>query len=139
VEFGLKLSLRSEYALLALTHLARQERYTYHTPQSIAEAQRIPTKFLEPILLTLRRARYLRAVRGPRVGFRLAKETSAISVADVIRLIDEGEAAAKPGKKHVFESTPIEMEPALMRFIRELRACVETQLENTSIADVTSI
>jgi Rrf2 family protein len=139
VGFELNLSLRSEYALLALTHLARQQRYTYHTPASIAEAQRVPLKFLEPILLKLRQARYLRAARGPRNGFRLAKNASEISVAEIIRLIDDEQDANKISNKHYYESTPIEIEPALMQLVREIRAYTTTRLEKTTIADVTTV
>ena len=49
----MKLTSRSEYALLALIHLARQTEQGYVRVAAIAEAQGIPAKFLEQILLLL--------------------------------------------------------------------------------------
>jgi Rrf2 family protein len=137
VEFGLKLSLRSEYALLALTHLARQDPLVYHSIQTIAQEQRIPLRFLEPIVLTLRQGGYLRAARGQRSGYRLAKPAKQISLAEIIRLIEDASESPSPGNRQVYESTPIEMEPLLMQVVREIRATVKTRLELTSIDDVT--
>ena len=137
MEFGLRLSLRSEYALLALTHLARQDPLVYHSIQSIAQEQRIPPKFLEPIVLILRQGGYLRAARGQRSGYRLAKPARQISLAEIIRLIEDASDSPNPGNKQVYESTPIEIEPLLMHAVREIRAMVKTRLEQTSIDDVT--
>ncbi len=56
----MKLTTKSEYALLALIYLARNQGKGYIRVQTIAGAQGIPAKFLEQILLTLKRARYFK-------------------------------------------------------------------------------
>ena len=50
----MRLTCRSEYALLALVYLARHQDEDYISVQTICAAQQIPCKFLEQILLTLR-------------------------------------------------------------------------------------
>ena len=82
----MKLTSRSEYALLALVYLARNETTGYVSAETIAEAQRIPSKFLEQILLALTRAKYLRSSKGQHGGYRLAKPAEKVTLAEIIRL-----------------------------------------------------
>lgn len=65
-----------------------QPRPALLTAEQIARAQDIPPKFLESILLQLRRGGVVHAQRGPEGGYRLARLASEISLADVIRVID---------------------------------------------------
>lgn len=58
------------------------------TAERIAQAQHIPPKFLESILLQLRRAGIVTAQRGPEGGYRLARPAAEINLAEVIRVID---------------------------------------------------
>ncbi|MDG4788651.1 Rrf2 family transcriptional regulator [Micromonospora sp. WMMD1102] len=58
------------------------------TAEQIARAQNIPPKFLESILLQLRRGGIVHAQRGPEGGYWLARPAAAISLAEVIRVID---------------------------------------------------
>ena len=58
------------------------------TADQLARAQSIPPKFLESILLQLRRGGIVNAQRGPEGGYWLARPATAISLADVIRVID---------------------------------------------------
>jgi Rrf2 family protein len=82
------LSQRARYALRALVYLARR---TGDGPAPIAEIARespAPHKFLEAILLDLKRHRLLVSARGRAGGYALARPATAISYADVIRAID---------------------------------------------------
>lgn len=135
-EADLKLTTRSEYALLALVHLARHEGAGYLSVQSIADAKGIPAKFLEQILLTLKHARYARSLKGQRGGYRLAKPANKISLAEVIRLFDGALAPTESVSKYFYESTPVEKERNLLRVFRDIRDMVSEKLEKTSIADV---
>ena len=69
----MKLTFRSEYALLALVYLSRHNADGFVSVETIADAQDIPRKFLEQILLALKRAKYLRSCKGQHGGYRLAK------------------------------------------------------------------
>jgi Rrf2 family protein len=70
-------------ALLTLT--ARGEPAT---AEALAEAQKLPVKFLGAILNDLRRAGMVASQRGSEGGYRLARPASEISVADVMRALD---------------------------------------------------
>jgi Rrf2 family protein len=85
----MRLSARVDYALRAMVELAAAAaggRPT--TAEQLAAAQGIPPKFLESILLQLRRAELVHAQRGPDGGYRLARPAGEISLAAVIRAID---------------------------------------------------
>lgn len=79
---------RSEYALLALVHLGRQKLGEWVSAETIAKAQDIPMKFLEQIVLTLERARYLRSMKGQRGGYEIAKSVDSLTLAEGIRLLE---------------------------------------------------
>ena len=132
----LRLTSRSEYALLALVHLARREREGLISVQAIAAARDIPPKFLEQILLTLKRARYVRSQKGQHGGYALARPAKDISLAEIVRLIDGALAPTESVSKYFYEATPVEKEKKLVRVFRDIRDYVSKRLEGTSLADV---
>ena len=132
----MKLTSRSEYALLALVYLARHQSREFVSIETIAEAQGIPRKFLEQILLALKRANYLRSCKGQHGGYQLAKPAGKISLAEVIRLFDGALAPTESVSRYFYEPTPIEKERSLIRLFREIRDFVSDKLETTTLADV---
>jgi len=132
----MRLTTRSEYALLALIHLARQSPDEVLSVQAIASSQDIPPKFLEQLLLTLKRARFVRSRRGPRGGYRLARPASKITLAEIVRLFDGPLAPTDSASKHFYGPTPVERERRLLRVFREIRDQVADRLESTTIDDV---
>jgi Rrf2 family protein len=90
----MRLSARVDYALRAVVELAAaggnggDPAARPVTADKLATAQGIPPKFLESILLQLRRGGVVTAQRGPEGGYRLARPAEEISLAEVIRLID---------------------------------------------------
>jgi Rrf2 family protein len=132
----MRLSHRSEYALLALVHLARHEGEGFLTVQAIAEAQDIPAKFLEQILLTLKRARYVRSMKGQRGGYHLARPATQVTLAEVIRLFDGALAPTESVSRYFYEPTPIEKEKALLKVFKDIRDQVSARLESTTLRDV---
>ena len=87
-----------DYALRALAELAAAAGAGPVKGDSIAQAQGIPLKFLENILLELRRAELVSSQRGAEGGYWLAKPATEISVADVIRAV-EGPIATVRGAR----------------------------------------
>jgi Rrf2 family protein len=85
-----RLNARVDYALRAVVELASAAGGATRpvTAERLATAQGIPPKFLESILLQLRRAGVINSQRGPEGGYWLAKPADEISLADVIRVID---------------------------------------------------
>ena len=85
----MRLSARVDYALRAVCELASAgEDAGPVTSERLASAQGIPPKFLESILLQLRRGGVVTAQRGPDGGYWLARPAPEISLADIIRIID---------------------------------------------------
>jgi Rrf2 family protein len=82
------LSQRARYALRALVYLARRRTPGPAPIAEIAEQSVAPRKFLEAILLDLKRHRLLTSARGRAGGYNLARAADTISFADVIRAID---------------------------------------------------
>ena len=132
----MKLTSRSEYALLALVYLAHNESEEYISAEAIALAQKIPLKFLEQILFALKRAKYLRSAKGQHGGYHLAKPANKIALADIIRLFDGALAPTESVSKYFYESTPIEKEKNLVKVFKGIRDYVSETLEQTTIADV---
>jgi Rrf2 family cysteine metabolism transcriptional repressor len=131
-----KLSTRSEYACLALIDLAQHREERYVPTGAIAERQGVPKQYLEQILLILKRAGYVRSRRGTGGGYRLAGDPAAISMAEVIRLLDGALAPVESVSRYFYEPTPISRNEALLGVFREIRDFVSDKLESTTFADL---
>ena len=89
------LSQKARYALRALFLLARRPSGQSVTIAEIATEARVPRKFLEQILLELKKRGMLHSVRGKHGGYTLGRPPGKISFAEVIRAID-GPLALSP-------------------------------------------
>src|SRR5688500_16269361 len=129
----MRVSAKVDYALRAVTELAAAPP-GHVTAERLARAQEIPLKFLENILLELRRAEIVASQRGADGGYRLAKPAGEVSIADVIRAV-EGPIATVRG------SRPEEVSyggaaVALRDVWIDLRTSMRGVLEATSLADL---
>lgn len=131
-----KLTSRSEYALLALICLARRVSDDYVSGEAIANEQGIPAKFLQQILLVLKHGRYVQSSKGQHGGYRLAKEPKDICLAEIVRLFDGALAPTESVSKYFYEATPIEKESKLIDVFRDIRDYVADKLETTTLDDV---
>ena len=84
----LRLSKKSDYALMAMKHLASRADASSSSAREISESYDIPLELLAKVLQRLVRAKLLVSVQGTRGGYRLARQAAAISVADVIQAVD---------------------------------------------------
>lgn len=82
------ISQKAKYALRALVSLARTGREQSMMIGEISRQQSIPKKFLEQILLELKRAGYVDSRRGRAGGYVLVKAPEDIMFGEVLRLID---------------------------------------------------
>lgn len=96
------LSQRARYALRALVHLAGRTDPRPAAIADIAEAADAPRKFLEAILLELKRRHLLVSTRGRSGGYALARPADEISFADVIRALDGPLALAPCASKTAY-------------------------------------
>jgi Rrf2 family protein len=84
----MKISKKAEYALRATVAMARLPRGEPIPVQTLSTAASVPVKFLEQILLILKRGGIFRSKRGVGGGYQLDKQPSDISLGEILRLID---------------------------------------------------
>jgi Rrf2 family protein len=130
------ISAKSDYAMRAMLVLSSAPAGSWVKTEVIAEQQHLPRKFLEAILSDMRRARLVESLRGAEGGYRLAKPSSKIFVADVMRAVD-GPLAEVRGLR----PETLEYEGAaqpLQDVWVAVRAGLRAVLERISLADVAS-
>jgi Rrf2 family protein len=92
----LRISKRTEYGLRAVIHLSRLWPANYVQSKDLAQQEELPVKFLESILLALRRGGFLESKVGSGGGYRLSRPPREISVGDIIRRL-EGRLTIREG------------------------------------------
>jgi Rrf2 family protein len=132
----MRVSAKVDYALRAAVELASRESEWPVTGETIATAQAIPLRFLENILLELRRAGLVESRRGPEGGYLLARAAREITLADVIRAID-GPLAGVGGRRPELLEFGGTAEPLKEVWIA-VRASLRSVLEKVTLADVAS-
>ncbi len=88
----MRISARGEYAILAVLDLALRPGDGLVPIQDIAARQAIPQRYLEQVLLALKRAGVLASRRGSAGGYHLTRPPDQISVGDVLRAVEGSEA-----------------------------------------------
>ena len=132
----MKLSLKSEYACLALIDLAKHHEKGLRTTAKIAEVQGIPKKFLEQILLALKYGGYLQSRKGAGGGYRLAKAPHSITLAEIIRLMDGSLAPVASVSKYFYQPTPVMKHKKLLGVFKDIRDYTASTLEKTTFGDI---
>jgi Rrf2 family protein len=89
------LSKKTKYGLKALSYLAKQDLNVPILISDISESENISKKFLESILLTLKKSGILASKKGKGGGYYLLKEPKEIKISTIIRLL-EGPIAMLP-------------------------------------------
>jgi Rrf2 family protein len=134
------LSSKAKYALRAALHLAeRADRGGWTQTADIAEAERIPRKFLEAILVQLRDNGLLESRRGPSGGHRLRMAAEQISVAHIIRIVDGPLALTPCASRTRFGPCAdcIDIESCrLRRLMQQARDAVAGVLDGCALSDL---
>ncbi len=94
----MKVSIKSDYALRAALELALNYRRKTLGTGEIARRQNIPKRYLEQILLSLKKAGIVNSFRGKAGGYTLAKAPGEIKASDVVQAI-EGEISLLPKRR----------------------------------------
>jgi Rrf2 family protein len=84
----LRLSKKADYALMAMKHLAIRPDAASASAREIAEQYDIPVELMAKVLQSLARRGLVTSLQGTRGGYRLARPTAQITVADIIQAID---------------------------------------------------
>ncbi len=124
----MNISVKGEYALQAIFDLASQRAGEPVKIADIAQRQKIPQKFLELILASLKQGGFVESRRGAEGGYLLARPADSLSVAEVVHFIE----GSQPGKLRLRRKpdTPFsEMWGQVDRAVAEI-------LDNTTFADI---
>lgn len=132
----MRLSTKGEYASRAMLELALRYADGPLHIRDISEAQDIPGRFLEQILLQLKRAGYLRSRKGPGGGYSLSRPPERISVAEVIRVMDGPLAPIDCVSVTAHAACPREAYCGLKGLWKETRDAIAAILERTTFADL---
>ena len=86
----MKLSTRSRYGTRMMLDLA--QRYDQGPVQmgEISRRENISVKYLEQLIIPLKKAHFIKSVRGPKGGHMLAKPPEEITVGDIVRILEGG-------------------------------------------------
>jgi Rrf2 family protein len=139
----MQLTKRGEYALRTLIRLgiAHELGRELVSVSELAQAERLPLKFVEQILLQLRGAGYIETRRGKFGGYSIAKPTKKIRIADVIRLIDGKLAPIACASETCYArcSCPDEEHCGLRMLMIDVRNAIVSILERYTLHDVIEV
>jgi Rrf2 family protein len=129
----MRVSAKADYAIRAVVELAAAGEGPLKAEQ-IAQAQEIPIKFLENIMVDLRHAGIVRSQRGTEGGYWLARPAEEINLAQVIRAVD-GPLASVRG--HRSEDVSYQGSAERLREVWvAVRASLRRVLESVTVADL---
>lgn len=133
------ISKKTKYGIKALTYLAKQENNMPVQIATIAKSENISQKFLESILLTLKKSGFLSSKKGKGGGYYLLKEPKTIKMASVMRIL-EGPIAMLPCVSLNFyekcNDCPDEKTCTIHNLMIEVRDSALSIFDNKSLADL---
>ncbi len=139
----MRLTTRGRYAVTAAVDLALHQQGGPVTLAAIAVRQELSQTYLEQLLLKMRRQQLVESVRGPGGGYALARPAEDISVAEVMRAVEEPLDSTQCGGKRncrrerpclthdLWESLNVEVE----RFLSSVSLAAVAQGEHHDLAD----
>jgi Rrf2 family transcriptional regulator, iron-sulfur cluster assembly transcription factor len=131
----LKLSKKMLYAIEAVLDIAYHAGTAPVQSSEITRRQGIPKRYLEQALQHLVRSEILIGVRGPRGGYRLARERRRITVGEIVQIIDEVETS--DGGKSVLQCDESDLCKKVVRpLMSKLRQDILSELNKTTIDDL---
>ena len=132
----MKLSKKGEYGNRAVCHLAERYGTGVTHIREVARQESIPAKFLEGILLQLKRAGIVKSRRGVEGGYALARAPEAIMLGEVIRILD-GPLAPLGSASELHEMMAQNPRRAgLYAVLIDVRNAASAILDRTSLAEV---
>lgn len=131
----LRLSRKMLFALEAVVDIAYNARPEPVQSKEITRRQGIPQRYLEQVMQQLVHAGILKGVRGPRGGYRLARERRRITVGEIVRIVGAIESADEEA------SEASAMNSDLGRLVveplwNELHAAIMERLDGFTVEDL---
>ena len=135
------LSKKTKYGLKALTFMACRAENSPMPISVIAESENISQKFLETILLSLRKSGFLGSKKGKGGGYYLLKDPTEIRMVDVIRILEGPIALVPCASLNYYEECndcPNENRCAVRKLMMQVRDSTLEILRNTTLSDLTN-
>ena len=86
----MKLSTRSRYGTRMMLDLAQHYDEGPVQIRNVSKRENISVKYLEQLIIPLKKANFIKSVRGPKGGHMLAKPPEAITVGEIVRVLEGG-------------------------------------------------
>ena len=130
----MKVSMKGDYGVRALVELAHRYGEGQVQSAAIANAQSIPEPYLDQLLTTLRRAGFIRSVRGPQGGHALIRDPHDLRLSEVIGALEGSLApiACLDDPEGCRKTTSCCLRPVW----QEIEAATLRVLESITIADL---
>jgi len=133
------ISMRSKYALKALSALARATGKEAFLIAELAQAENIPKKFLEAILLALKNQGILSSKKGPGGGYSLAKSPASLTIGSIVRVF-EGDLAPVPclseGAQGTCPECADEATCGIKLVMADVHVAISSVLDTVTLADM---
>jgi len=127
-----RISAKGEYAIKAMVDLALHDGRDLQPIQAVAARQGIPQRYLEQVLLQLKRSGFLYARRGSAGGYRLSQPADQVTVGALLRAVDgppTGPAAPRHGGRG-------EDAAGLHELWQEIAEAVASVVDRTTLDDL---
>lgn len=131
----MKISTKGRYALRLMLDLALHDHDAPVRIREIAARQDISDKYLEQIISGLNKAGYVKSIRGPQGGYRLAKETSYYTVGMILRLT-EGSLAPVACLEDEVNQCMRQESCATLRLWQKLDDAIKSVVDTVTLADL---
>jgi Rrf2 family transcriptional regulator, cysteine metabolism repressor len=131
----MRISAKGEYAIRALLDLAVHHGEGLVPIQEVARRQNIPQRYLEQVLLVLKRAGILESKRGSAGGYQLVRSPAGISVGEVLRAVEGRVTALDVAGRHP-SKTGDAAASDLAPLWREIAGAVGEVIDRTTFGDL---
>lgn len=131
----MRISAKGEYAIKAMVDLALHDGPDLQPIQDIAARQSIPQRYLEQVLLQLKRSGFLYARRGSSGGYRLSRPPDQITVGALLRAVEGPSPAEEAPRRGGRGAAPVDS-AGLGDLWREIDRAVAEVVDRTSLEDL---
>ena len=131
----MKISTKGRYALRLMLDLALHDNDAPVRIKDIAARHDISDKYLEQIISSLNKAGYVKSIRGPQGGYKLAKDTSGYTVGMILRLT-EGSLAPVACLDDEVNQCDRQETCATLKLWQQLDDAIKSVVDTVTLADL---
>lgn len=131
----MKISTKGRYAIQLMLDLALNDNGGYISINHIAKRQSISVKYLEQIISVISKAGFVKSVRGPQGGYKLAKKPSEYTIGMILRLM-EGDLGPVDSMDDGEKRCSSQGELSTLFIWQELSDAINSVVDNITLEDV---